>query len=76
MANLLAAFMIVVGVVGTIVGLSFVLSWPVMWLINHNLSQSFIQNVFGVSQVGWLHAWGISALCSILFKSSNSSSSK
>ena len=59
----------ILGIVA-IVGLSFLLSWPVMWLWNNAL----VGAVTGVNEVSWLRAWGISILCGILFKSTVSTS--
>ena len=59
------ALVSVVGVVGLIIGLSFLFSWPVYMLWNGCL----ISAVDGVHEITWLQAWGISALCSFLFKS-------
>jgi hypothetical protein len=59
-----------VGLLVIAAGLSFLLSWPVMQLWNSCL----VPAVHGVNEIGWLQAWGISALCSILFKSTISSS--
>jgi len=55
----------VVGVIALGVFVSFLLSWPVMWLWNNAL----IGAVDGVHEITWLQAWGISCLTSILFKS-------
>ena len=44
---------------------SFLFSWPVMMLWNGCL----VDAVNGVNEVSWLQAWGISFLCSLLFKS-------
>lgn len=62
---------VVGGVVVAIVGLvflSFLLSWPVMWLWNNAL----VGAITGVNEVSWVQAWGISVLCGILFKSTAS----
>jgi len=61
---------LVVGGIGLIVLLSFLLSWPVMMLWNGCL----VDAVTGVKEVTWLQAWGISLLCGLLFKSHTSSS--
>jgi hypothetical protein len=45
-----------------------VLSLPVMLLWNYCL----VGAVAGVSNIGWLQAWGIMVLCGFLFKSSTS----
>lgn len=44
--------------------ISFLLSWPVMMLWNGCL----VPAVTGLSEIGWLQAWGISILCGFLFK--------
>ena len=54
--------------IAAVVFLSFVLSWPVMWLWNNAL----VGAITGVNEVSWLQAWGISVLCGILFKSTAS----
>jgi hypothetical protein len=51
--------------IAAVVFLSFVLSWPVMWLWNNAL----VGAVTGFNEVSWLQAWGISVLCGLLFKS-------
>jgi hypothetical protein len=42
--------------------LSFLLSWPVMMLWNGCL----VPAVEGLREIGWLQAWGISALVQLL----------
>jgi uncharacterized membrane protein YkgB len=56
--------------IASIVFLSFLLSWPVMWLWNNAL----VGAVIGVNEVSWLQAWGISVLSGILFKTTVSTS--
>lgn len=56
---------IVVGIAGLLL-LSFLLSWPVYMLWNGCL----VGAVAGVAEVTWLQAWGLTVLCSFLFKSS------
>ena len=54
-------------IVGFVVGnvvLSFLFSWPVWMLWNGCL----VGAIDGVHQITWLQAWGISILCSFLFK--------
>lgn len=53
-------------------GISFLLSYPVMLLWNGCL----VGAVAGVAEVGWLQMWGISFLISMLFKTHASVSSK
>jgi len=55
--------------VGAIVGsifLGFLCSYFVMLLWNNCL----VPAVDGIHTVGWLQAWGITILCSLLFKAS------
>jgi hypothetical protein len=55
----------VVLIVLAVVGLSFLFSFPVYLLWN-----IIIHKHFGWSpEVSWLQAWGLSFLCSLLFKS-------
>jgi hypothetical protein len=51
-----------------VVFLSFLLSWPVMVLWN----ACIVPTISGVKEIDWMTGWGISILCSILFKPSNS----
>lgn len=61
-------------IIGVLIGLAFVvflsflLSWPVMALWNGCL----VDAVSGNKEITWLQGWGISILCSILFKPSSS----
>lgn len=51
--------------IALIVLAGLVMSLPVMLLWNYGL----IGAVAGVSEIGWLQAWGIMILCGFLFKS-------
>lgn len=57
----------VFGVLTLFVFLGFLLSWPVMMLWNGCL----VPAIKNFVEISWLQAWGISVLCSILFKSHN-----
>jgi uncharacterized membrane protein len=57
---------VVIGGLGLIIFVSFVLSWPVMALWNGCL----VDAVTGVKEITWLQGWGISILCGFLFKTS------
>jgi hypothetical protein len=59
-------------VLGTILGLSFLMSWPVYMLWNGCL----VGAIAGVNEVTWLQAWGITIMVGLLFKSSTTSSKK
>ena len=61
--DVIGAF-IVLAVIIIVYGLLF--SLPVMLLWNYCL----VGAVAGISQIGWLQAWGIMILCGLLFKSS------
>jgi hypothetical protein len=56
-------------VIGGILFLSFLLSWPVYMLWNGCL----VDAVSGVKEITWLQGWGISALFGMLFKSTTTS---
>jgi len=56
--------------IATLVFISFLLSWPVMWLWNNAL----VGAITGVNEVSWVQAWGISTLSGILFKTTVSNS--
>ena len=60
---------VVIAIVGLLL-LSFLLSWPVYMLWNGCL----VGAVAGVSEVTWLQAWGLTILCSFLFKTTTTSS--
>jgi hypothetical protein len=60
----LSAFFVMIAMM---VFFSFLMSWPVYMLWNHAL----VGAVDGIHEVSWLQAWGISMLCSFLFKSSS-----
>jgi hypothetical protein len=62
----------VAGLAATALFLSFLLSYPVMVLWNECL----VGALDGAHQITWMQAWGISALCSILFQSNVSVASK
>lgn len=53
-----------------VIAAGLIFSLPVMLLWNYCL----VGAVAGVSEVGWLQAWGIMILCAFLFKSSVSKS--
>ena len=62
----------IVGFIAVFILLSFILAWPVMALWNGCL----VGAVDGVHQITWLQALGISILCSLLFKSTNTNWNK
>jgi hypothetical protein len=66
MQNLILALTAMVVGIATLLFISFLLSWPVMTLWNECLMPA----VTGIKEIGWMQAWGIGALCGILFKTS------
>jgi hypothetical protein len=62
MKEIANAFFLIVGIV-VVLGLLF--SYPVMLLWNGCL----VPAVDGVKEIGWLQAWGLMILCGLLFKS-------
>jgi hypothetical protein len=66
MKDAIEAIGILVGVIASILFLSFVLAWPVMALWNG----CFVGAIDGVQEIGWLQAWGLQFLFNILFKTS------
>lgn len=48
---------------GAFIGLGLLLSFPVMWLWNW-----LMPHLFGLPRIGVLEAWGLQALCGILFQ--------
>ena len=69
MNNLVIILMTALLGIGSLLLLSFLLSWPVFMLWNGCL----VGAIAGVATVTWLQAWGITVLCAFLFKSSTSS---
>lgn len=67
--NFLTAMTLALVGIGTLFGLSFLLSYPIYLLWNGCL----VGAVAGVSSVTWLQAWGLTVLCGFLFKSTSSS---
>jgi hypothetical protein len=68
--DLFSKFLVVLGSLAFLLFVSFLLSWPVYMLWNGCL----IDAVTGIKEVTWLQAWGITVLCSLLFKSNTSNS--
>lgn len=64
MQNIVLGLTVIIGGIATLLFLGFLLSYPVYLLWNGCL----VGAVAGVSEVTWLQAWGLSILCSFLFK--------
>ena len=72
MSNFITPILVVVGSIAVILGLSFLLAWPVMLRWNGCL----VDAVTVVKPIGWLQAWGITILTGFLFKTSVTTKSK
>ena len=72
MSNFITPILVVVGSIAFLLGLSFLLAWPVMLLWNGCL----VDAVTVVKPIGWLQAWGITILSGFLFKTSVTTKSK
>ena len=64
MKEIIVALGEIVVVIITLLFITFLLRWPVMELWN----QCLVPAVEGIREIGWIQAWGISALCGVLFK--------
>ncbi len=64
MTNFMTVIGTLVAFIAIIIFVGLLLSLPVMLLWNYCL----VGAVAGVSQIGWLQAWGIMILCAFLFK--------
>lgn len=67
--------------VGTIIvafvfifGAAILFTLPTMWLVNYVFTPATLISLFGVAQLSFWKAMGLSTLCAILFKGSSSSS--
>jgi hypothetical protein len=72
MSNFITPILVVVGSIAFLLGLSFLLAWPVMLLWNGCL----VDAVTVIKPIGWLQAWGITILTGFLFKTSVTTKSK
>ena len=64
MDSFLKILIVILGAIGLILLVSFLLSWPIMTLWNGCL----IGAIDGIHEITWLQAWGISVLFGLLFK--------
>jgi hypothetical protein len=56
--------MLLIGTLGILLLISFLLSWPVYMLWNGCL----VDAINGINEVTWLQAWGLTVLCGLMFK--------
>lgn len=62
---------VVLGVIAMIVGLSLLLTYPVMWAINYTFAPSFLVYVFGAAKLTFWKTFVLELVTSSLFKSYN-----
>lgn len=74
-AKVVAAIVGAFLVVAFVVGLSFLLAYPTMWLVNYLFAPTFMTLVFGAAKLTVLKAWALNFVAGILLKSSSTSSS-
>jgi len=64
MKKLWVSFGALLAIVGLVIALGLITSFPVMLLWNGCL----VDAVAGIREITWLQAWGLTVLCGILFK--------
>lgn len=67
---------IVVVFVGIVCGYSILFAYPTMWVVNYLFTPNTIISLFGIAQLTLWKALWLNFICGVLFKGSNSSSSK
>jgi hypothetical protein len=58
----------------TVAGLSILMAFPTMWMVNYVFTPGVIFSLFGISQLTVVKAWGLNFICGTLFKSTYSQS--
>jgi len=66
MKQIIIFFLRFIMMIPVAIGLSALLAWPIQFLWNHVMTQIF----WGLRDISFLQAWGLSLLCGLLFKSS------
>lgn len=60
---------------GLVVGIALLFAYPTLWLVNYLFTPGTLISLFGIAQLTFWKAFWLNFLCSILFKSSNTSTS-
>jgi len=68
-AALFIAVFAIVAALAFIAGVSFLLAYPIMWLVNYVFAPTFLTFVFGTPTIGVLKAWALTFVTGSLFKS-------
>ena len=76
MEDVVKAVGAVVLVLGLVIGVAFLYAYPTLWLVNYLFTPNTLISLFGIAQLTFWKAFWLNFLCSILFKSSNTSTSK
>ena len=76
MEDVVKAVGVIVLGLGLIVGVAFLSAYPTLWLVNYLFTPNTLISLFGIAQLTFWKAFWLNFLCSILFKSSNTSTSK
>lgn len=71
MEKILLVIVAVIGVIGLCLGLSMLLAWPTLWLMNYMFTSTALYTLFGVTKLTFWKAFWLNFLVGILFKSSN-----
>ena len=62
-------------ILGLAVGIALLCAYPTLWLVNYLFTPGTLISLFGIAQLTFWKAFWLNFLCSILFKSSNISTS-
>ena len=75
-AGVIAIVAAAIGLVALLVGVSFLLAYPTMWLVNYLFSTAFLTFIFGTAKLGVMQAWALNCVTGILFKSTTTTTKK
>jgi hypothetical protein len=71
MEPIVKAFGVVLLATGLIFGLSVLMAYPTMWLVNYLITPSALLSLFGIAQLTFWKAFWLNFLCGFLFKSTS-----
>lgn len=69
--QIIGGFILGVGLIAVVIGLSAIMALPVMWLWN-----ALIPEIIGLKMLTFMQSWGVCILTGLLFKSNGCSTSK
>jgi len=76
MGKFIAGLVVFLGIIALAFGISLLMVFPVMWLINYLFTPAVLMFLFGIAKITFWKAFWLTFLTSILFKGSSTSSSK